>query len=414
MSETAESKEGQELKLDEMPYDVLLGIMAMLDYRDLNRVQLVSKLMYLVSNDNLLWKLKLARDIRRWRMIDSKTYPKELFNQSVDKQSEFDCVSYKSIYMNACPDLITKKEILAKLEVTHQQINEMNGNCQLRDQTSQNNLTLSSLSSLMMPTAVIDQIKNFIYRSVFYSPQLGEPQVTDSTVPKLVMFGPGLETTTSCLVTHLLWKSQFKTIGMVPGRDGYGSGIKLKLFNHNPFNLTILYTNVSKVRNSNTEHSVGLNKLIVTNPDSQQFELHPQVRQACADATGFVYIVDSKHLASIRHPVHVVDNPEFPEPGNVHNLTPLDNYKLELNVLMREMNPGLPLLVLSCNADMSNPATSQPDELTCIDVIQRLELTDLRQDWQIRSCNIFQPKLKDIVLGFEWMLDKLEQNIARQ
>ena len=80
---------------------------------------------------------------------------------------------------------------------------------------------------------------------------------------KLIMFGPGLETTTSCLVTNILWKSEFEACGMIPGKDVYGSGIKLKLFNHRPFNLTILYTNVSKVRKANSRHDVSTNRLLL-------------------------------------------------------------------------------------------------------------------------------------------------------
>lgn len=94
-------------------------------------------------------------------------------------------------------------------------------------------------------------------------------------MPKLIMFGPGLETTTSCLVTSLLWKSEFEACGMIPGKDGYGSGIKLKLFNHRAFNLTILYTNVSKIRHANTNRLVlNANRLLLTkwNETSQAHE----------------------------------------------------------------------------------------------------------------------------------------------
>ena len=92
-------------------------------------------------------------------------------------------------------------------------------------------------------------------------------------VPKLIMFGPGLETTTSCLVTNILWKSEFEACGMIPGKDGYGSGIKLKLFNHRPFNLTILYTNVSKAREANSSHDIASNRLFTGRLDDNTGDL---------------------------------------------------------------------------------------------------------------------------------------------
>ena len=84
------------------------------------------------------------------------------------------------------------------------------------------------------------------------------------SLPKIIMFGPGLETTTSCLVTNILWKSEFQACGMIPGKDGFGSGIKLKLGDHQPFNLTILYSNNSKERESNFDHDISANHLFVS------------------------------------------------------------------------------------------------------------------------------------------------------
>jgi hypothetical protein len=217
---------------------------------------------------------------------------------------------------------------------------------------------------------------------------------------------------------------------MIPGRDGYGSGIKLKLFNHRPFNLTILYTNVSKVRASNTNHDSNLNRLIVAKAASDneninnEYELHPQVKETCANASGFIYVVDNKHLASLEAAM-VSDG--VPPAGNIHNLSPIDNYKLELNVLMKEVSADLPLLILGCNADMKQASVSsdlgcmkltaggsrfvEGDGLSCTQIIEKLDLFDLTQEWQIRNCNLFQHKLKDIVLGFEWILNKLDQKI---
>ncbi len=204
---------------------------------------------------------------------------------------------------------------------------------------------------------------------------------------------------------------------MTPGKDGYGSGIELKLYNHKPFNLTTLYTNVSKVRNNNN-HEIEANRLIQSRSDENNqitYELQAQVKEACSDALGFIYVIDNKHLSNLVR-----------ASKNNQNQNLIDNYKIELNVLMKEVDPSLPLLILSCNTNEQselNVNQSTVDsfannlklngkissELSCVQIIQELELYKLDREWQIRNCEIFQNKMKDIVLGFEWLLNKLDQ-----
>jgi len=184
------------------------------------------------------------------------------------------------------------------------------------------------------------------------------------------------------------------------GKDGYGAGIKLKLFNHKPFNLTILYTNISKERTSNTEHSLASNRLLLdTRGDTKAYEVQPRVKEACSSAHGFVYVIDNDHLSSL-------NGAESGEELIQLN----ENYKTELNVLMNEIGPDVPLLVLSLKTsslkDMSEPRDAR--SLSCVDIIHVLELNKLKQNWQVRSCQIFQPHMKDITLGFEWMLNELD------
>ena len=204
---------------------------------------------------------------------------------------------------------------------------------------------------------------------------------------------------------------------MTPGKDGYGSGIELKLYNHKPFNLTTLYTNVSKVRNSNN-HDIEANRLIQSKNDENnriKYELQPQVKEACSDAQGFIYVIDNKHLSNLQR-----------SSKNNQNQNLIDNYRIELNVLMKEVDPSLPLLILSCNTNEPNELNVNQStvdsfannlnsngkvssDLSCVQIIQELELYKLNREWQIRNCEIFQHKMKDIVLGFEWLLNKLDQ-----
>ena len=382
------------LNLQDLPYDILLNILTRLDSKDLITLSQVNKSFNYLLNDNLLWKIKLFKDIHKWRMIDSKTWPKDIIiNKDNILFDERTNVNYKHIYLKCNPDIVIKNDILKKLKSfqhiqTTWHATSTSDNLPTTSTTSNNNLTLSSLSSFAMPLNVYGQLKDFVYRNVFNIP-FNENQKMNDFVPKLIMFGPGLETSTSCLVTNILWKSEFKTIGMIPGKDGYGSGIKLKLYNHKPFNLTILYTNVSTIRNSNN-HELNANCLLKKNSDS--YEINPQVREACSDADGFIYVIDnnSKELTS----------------QNTNN-----NYKTELNVLMKESKQDLPLLILSLKTD-SEPTNNK--NLSCAQIVQFLELNKLDREWQIRDGLIFEPKMKGITLGFEWILNELDQKYFNQ
>jgi hypothetical protein len=170
--------ESIKLKLDDLPYDIFVHILNNLSYKDIIYLSQVNKKLNDIANDEMIWKMKLIKDIEKWKVIDSQTYPKEFFNQKSSESDEI--ISYKNIYLNCCPDIITKKEILEKLSTFQQAQNKfqlnstsehinMNSN---RDHS--NSLTLSSLSSLSMPFVVFGQLKDYIYRNVFNYPALNE------------------------------------------------------------------------------------------------------------------------------------------------------------------------------------------------------------------------------------------------
>ena len=201
---------------------------------------------------------------------------------------------------------------------------------------------------------------------------------------------------------------------MVPGRNGYGSGIVLKLFNHKPFNLTILYTNVSKVRQNNENHDLRVNRLLVASSSSAaensadgqavvQYELQDQVKDAISDADGFIYVVDTHHLAL------EIEKKEktLPSQTDHQEMGLIDNYKLELEVMTRETSRELPVLLLACHCEETNKKSAA--RVSCAKIVQELEMQRMRQRWQIRSCDISNKKMRDLTLGFEWILNHLEQ-----
>lgn len=409
-----------DIQLEDLPYDILLNILTHLNFKDLLTLSQVNHKLNIIANDNVLWKLKLLKDIHRWKLIDSKTWPNNLFissrfNKKTTIQHTTNDVhtteelSYKQIYLNICPVITTSKNIIKNIKSFQQIQTAMHATSTSEALTSNtNSLTLSSLSSFAIPIMVIGQIKDFVYRNVFRNDQFQYTDPTGENIPKLVLFGPGLETSASCLVKNILWKSEFKTVGMIPGKDGYGAGIKLKLFNHKPFNLTILYSNNSKTRNGNTERNPNENRLLLDTTDSNGekiYQLNPKVKEACSDAHGFVYVIDNDNLSSLN------------ASSSKENIVILnENHKTELRMLMQETKNTKPLLILSLQVDDLTVSSEEEQKKTmsCVDIIDILELGGLEHDWQLRNCQIFQPNMKDITLGFEWVLNELDQRFANQ
>ena len=381
--------------LDELPIDTLILVFKNLSYNELISVSQVNKRLNSLVNDNLLWKQKFVEDMNKWKMVDSQTWPKWINEKDFESKLD-ENISYKKSYLECCPELLTQKDILKKIKAFNQIQNSLHATSTSESINSNiltNNLTLSSLSPIM----IIDHIKEFVNRNVLrnFLPK-------DDYLPKLVMFGPGLETSTSCLVTNILWKSEFKTIGMIPGKDGYGSGIKLKLFNHRPFNLTILYTNVGSVRSNKDTRTLNKNKLIFNSSsnDSNEitYEINPQVKEAISDADGFVYVIDNDLLSSSSGESEIYEN-----------------YKTELNVLMQEAKKDLSVLILSCKTNSNQEINKKSkDGLSCAKIVNLLQLYKLDRKWQMRNCQIFQEKMKDIVLGFEWILNELDQKFLME
>jgi hypothetical protein len=270
------------IKLDDLPYDILINILERLDYRDLISLSGVNKKFNEICDCNTLWRKKLLTNIYKWKLINSTTWPQEMFERMKREEDEYNVngtiqnenepIYYKKIYLTCSPDILTQKDILKQLRWFQQQ-GTTSSSC------NENQSTLASLKSLS--SIALDQMYNFVIQfdseneETVHHPIL--PINKDpNRIPKVIMFGPGLETTTSCLVSNILWKSEFKTMGMIPGKGGYGSGIKLKLFNHMPFNLTTLYTNNFKERQQNVDHNLNSNLLLTIN-QNQLYELQPRV-----------------------------------------------------------------------------------------------------------------------------------------
>lgn len=192
----SENHDSDSLILHDLPFDILVRIFEKLDFKSLNALALVNKKFATFANDNYLWKKKLLNDIQKWRMIDSKTFPVELF-EPLNSQINNSDLSFKKIYMKCCPEILTQKDILKKLE-TFQQLHLTSTSEKLNLTgcigCANPNFTLSSLSSLAMPIMVFGQLKDFVYRNIFNMPLNENSHVLsrEFALSKIIMFGPGL------------------------------------------------------------------------------------------------------------------------------------------------------------------------------------------------------------------------------
>lgn len=139
-------------------------------------------------------------------------------------------------------------------------------------------------------------------------------------VPRLLMFGSGLESVP--IVKMMLWEelSPYRPTGMFPGKDGVGSGVCISHRN-NSINLVTLYT-ATKYKESTSylylasftwfrtcraerqAASLGnrarVNKLVSPFShgagDDQATELTAAVQEQCQLANGFILAVDAGKL----------------------------------------------------------------------------------------------------------------------
>lgn len=159
--------ENTELKanvnLDNLPFDIQLNILNRLNYQDLDSLGQVNKRLSAISNDNQFWKDRLVRDLTKWKKISSRTYPRVLINESNEEKD--DEVDYKQIYFKSCPDLLTRQEILKKLE-TFQTKNLPSSTESPPVNSSFGTQSTSNLTLSTLPMAVLGQIKDFIIKNV--------------------------------------------------------------------------------------------------------------------------------------------------------------------------------------------------------------------------------------------------------
>ncbi|XP_059155269.1 F-box only protein 4-like [Physella acuta] len=308
-----------------LPVDMKLHIFSYLDARSLCLACCVSQEWNLLGSHDLLWKKLLHQDSKHWTQISHTTNPQMYQEVSSDW-------SQKEIYLKCSPEV-------------HKQLHHPN--------TTFHNVT--SMFKYLMP----------------------------KKVPKVAMFGPGLEQSTSSIVRQMLYEnnSTFTRVAMFPGQfDGVGGGMTLKLQTGHSLHLSVLYSASKNEReNRNAQERVDKNKMFQKQLEGEEsnYELKTQIKHFCQILDGFIFVVDASEtkesVASARH---------------------------ELMAMIKERRtaPHVPVLILSC---VKNDERSG---LPVRDIVELLNLSTISQPWMVINC--VSETLKSVDTGIIWLIDQ--------
>ncbi|GFS18266.1 F-box only protein 4-like [Elysia marginata] len=318
-----------------LPVKLKLKIFSYLSAQSLCVACCVCRDWSMLTSDPSLWRSLLIRDIRQWPQISHLSNPQ--------------------LYLEVNSDW-SQKEIYLKCSPAFQR--------QLKAATS----TFQQVSSVL---------KSFMPRKV----------------PRVAMFGPGLETSTSGLVRCILYEDSntFQRVAMFPGQfEGMGGGITLRLPAGHSLHLSVLYSASKQER----ENRAGVdrlegNKLLQkldgdqagdsgNNATGFQYELKPQLRHLCQTLDGFIFVVDA-----------------------TQSLDSMTRSRAELQAMLRERKSvPVPVLVLSCtqkHEDVRHPAC---------DVVKCLDMASLTQPWLVIDC--VTDTLNSIDDGIVWLVEQCQ------
>lgn len=330
---TKDEPKAKTIHFQDLPVSVQVNIFSWLDVKSLSKAAMVSRQWYNFTSDEILWGNKLACDSQKWQVIDHLSYPELYKDTNAD-------LSSKEIYLSCCPECRTQ-----------------------RQKTN---------------------FKFHIPRISFYF---------GLSVPRVVMFGPGLESETSGIVKNIFSdpNSPCSIKGMFPGQfEGIGSGVSLQ-FDGGLINLITLYSASRNEREANSANGVRRNKFLVERNLDEDAEggigadninlsvtLTQPVRDLCSTVDAFIFVVDSTMSK---------------------NKVKLGIEELKVMMSSRSLKTSAPLLVLSCVPG------AQIQQYSSISVANELGLRELNRPWQIRACHV--ATLYGLLPGFQWILDEV-------
>ncbi|XP_077981102.1 F-box only protein 4-like isoform X2 [Glandiceps talaboti] len=310
----------KQVGFEELPVYIQLYIFSFLSGWDLARLSATCKYWNMLANDSLVWKSLIERDMIKWNKVGHRSNPMTYIEVDSD-------LTYKDIYLRCSPEIKNESP----------------------------NFQLTNLLRVFMP----------------------------KKAPRLVMFGPGLETNVSGITRAIMFDGnpEFKITGMFPGEiDGVGSGFSVTLQDSCKVMKLITLYSASKRERENRNHvnRAERNKLLVEASDQGKYEVQDSIRELCKTIDGFIYIVEST------------------KDGNLGGTE-------ELFAMMNEGNNSrrVPLLVLSCIKE----ATHQRSP--CIEVVQKLKLQELNRPWLVHDTVV--KNLDGVVPALNWLIEAAQR-----
>ncbi|KAL8618622.1 hypothetical protein ACOMHN_015732 [Nucella lapillus] len=318
--------------IDCMPLDVKLHIFSYLDSRSLCRACSVSQGWNELLSEDILWRHRLAVDRLTWPQVSHVTNP-QIYTEAA---SDF---SSKEIYLRCSPEVLSRQR--EENWAFHQ---------------------VSSVLKFLMPRKA----------------------------PKVAMFGPGLESSTSAIVRKMLYEDHrvFTRVAMFPGQfDGYGAGMTLQLPNSQTFHLTVLYTASRGEReNRSLENRMSRNRMLNQQPHREgegaetTYELQPALQQLCHTLNGFIFVVDAS--------------------GSQESVSS-SGQELTTMVQERWSTPQVPVLILSCVPTPASP------RLPAAQVVSLLQLSSFSRPWMVMDC--VTETLENVEKGVLWMIEMCQR-----
>ncbi len=321
----------------QLPIQAMLHIFSFLDAKDISTVGSTCRQCYSLCADQILWRDFLEKDKLLWQQVSHRSNP-ALF-EAVNSD-----LTYREIYMRCSPEF----------------------------QQESSGFNLFKLPQLL-------------WSFIPHKP------------PKVVMFGPGLESNTSSLVRKFLSDDSdiFKVRGVFPAElPGVGTGFKVSMNGKVDMKLITLYSGTRQDREKTPAagNRAQRNRLLQSSPtrsaspsgeegflDGTAYEPTSTIKELCRNVEAFIFVVD----ASLQ-------------------LQRTVDAKPELFALMDERwtSSKCPLVILSCVPD------STTSKVPCVTLAKQLDLHKLNRAWKMFDVDV--NRLSGAVEAITWLVESAQ------
>jgi len=212
---------------------------------------------------------------------------------------------------------------------------------------------------------------------------------------RLVLFGPGIESSNTKLLVHKIVNARSSTFDAVefikglPG--GIGSGVRINYKHMYNFDLMCLYSNSESIRESvyrdrsRARLEPEINRMLVKDSISGRLAIQPSIVKLLPTIHALVFAIDT----SVRSRDVVVEEVEV--------------MRKELVLMLESMSKfhqSIPLLVLACKGN-----TESGTLMTLQDIVIGLQLQSLNSPWGV--FDVCCENMRGVEKGLDWVLHHL-------